>query len=289
MEASMTAAEVRQKILLIKDIPPLPLTAQKILCMSPDAEVAELAETIEQAPFLAARLLGLANSAFFGWPGGVRTLYDAIYKVLGIKLVKSLAVAMSMSDVFDSGKCRGFQAERYWFTAVATAQISQGLFLGIARNMRGDLDNIHMHGLLHNLGIVALAHLFPHELSRAFTRPAEDDGIDITKRIRSTLGVDHSQAGGWLGRKWRLPEDIICVMEQHKDPGYRGDYWPFVALVGYSERQARSLFMDGKFNREPETEALLGLTDHILERVCNKIDHQMEDLNSMVSLMAKGE
>ncbi|RQW88969.1 MAG: HDOD domain-containing protein [Geobacter sp.] len=289
MDAQVNAAEVRQRILLLREIPPMPLIAQKILCMSPDADISELAETIERAPDIAARLLGMANAAYFGWPGGVRTIYDAIHKVLGIKLVKSFVMGLAFSEVFDVKKCSGFRLDQYWFSAMVTAQISQSLLLVLDSSQRQDIDNIHLNGLLHNLGLTVLAHLFPLELSRAFSLPFDEDTPSVSDKIRTVLGMDQAQAGGWLARKWHLPRDIVCVMEQHKQMDYRGDFWPIVLLVGYAERQALRLFTNDTMSREPEFESLLGIGESALDKIQLSIDGQLDDLHTMAGLMATGE
>ncbi|MDD2321066.1 MAG: HDOD domain-containing protein [Geobacteraceae bacterium] len=289
MEALVSAAEVRQRILLLREIPPMPLIAQKILCMSPDADMSELANTIEKAPEIAARLLGMANAAYFGWPGGVRTIYDAIYKVLGIKLVKSFVLGLAFSDVFDVKKCRLFRPDKYWFTAMVAAQLSQSLLPTLDIALREEIDNVHLNGLLHNLGLTVLAHLFPIELSQAFSLPFDDETPSVTDKISTVLGMDHAQAGGWLARKWHLPRDIVCVMEHHKEVDYRGDFWPIVLLVGYAERQAVRLFTDGALQREPQFEAILGIGEESLEKMQRTLDGQLEDLHAMATLMATGE
>lgn len=289
MESSIRVAEIRQRVLLLKEIPPLPMTARRILCMPPEADVHELAWIIEQSPALAARLLGMANSAYFAWPRGVHTIHDAIYKVLGIKLVKSLVLGMTLNEVFDAKKCRGFRLERYWFTAIVTAQMAQSFFPSLPLFLRENLDTIHMNGLLHNLGMAVLAHLYPLELSRAFSPPAESAESSTTERIQRVLGVNQLQAGGWLARKWHLPRDIVLVMEHHKDSGYRGDFWPVVLLVGYCEQQSQRLFDGGAFSFEPETGALLGIEPAVFDRIHATLDGRLEDLLSMASLMATGE
>lgn len=289
MQPVVCSEEVRRKILFQKEIPPLPLIAQRILCLPPDAEMIELARIIEKEPLIAARLIGMANAAYFGWPGGVRTIYDAIYKVLGIKLVKSLVIGIAMGNVFEVKKCRGFRPERYWFTAVVTAQLAQGLFPNLSNSMRCELEHVHLDGLLHNLGIAVLAHLFPQELSRAFLYPLEGEAPPTAERIRTEMGVDHMQAGGWLARKWHLPRNIVLTMEHHKDPGYRGSLWPVALLVGYCERRAQRLFATGDMGSEPGTEALLGLGETAIEVIRRTMEFQLEELKTMVTLMASGE
>jgi len=288
MPVQTSTAEIRQKILLLKEVPALPLIAQRILCMSVDSDVAELADMIEKEPCIAARIIGVANSAYFGWPGGVRTIYDAVYKVLGIKLVKSLTIGIALGGAFDVKKCRGFHPEKYWFSAIVTAQMSQAFLPSVIRPLRGDLENVHVNGLLHNFGLPVLAHLFPNELSRAFDPSSRENQQSTTERIRSVLGIDQNQAGGWLARKWHLPRDIVCVMEHHKDPGYRGDFWPVVLLVGYCERQAKRFFLRESMLQEPEIEAMLGINEATVEKMGYRIECQIDDIHSMASLIATG-
>lgn len=290
MPVQTRAAEIRQRILLLKEVPPLPLIAQKILCLSVDSDVTELAGLIEKAPSIAARVLGIANSAYFGWPGGVRSIYDAIYKVLGIKLVKSLAIGIAISEVFDVRKCRGFRPEQYWFSAMVTAQLSQGFLPSIDSSLREDLDNIHLNGLLHNFGLPILAHLFPEEMSTAFLpTPSLEPLETTTERILAVLGIDQNHAGGWLARKWHLPRDIVCAMENHKNTEYRGDFWPMVLLVGYCERQAKRFFMHETMRPEPEIETVLGINEATVEKIGYRMECQTDEIHAMASLMATGE
>jgi HD-like signal output (HDOD) protein len=198
-------------------------------------------------------------------------------------------MGMALSDAFDVKKCRGFKPERYWFTAVVSAQLAQGLFPYLSSSLRCELDNVHMNGLLHNLGIAVLAHTYPLEMSRALSWPVDEPVPPTTERIRTVLGVDQMQAGAWIARKWHLPRDIFCVMEQHKDPAYRGDFWSVALLVGYCERRAQRLFATGDLGHEPESEALLGIGEAALEKMRLTIEGQLEELNAMVSLMATGE
>lgn len=289
MQMSAHAAKIRQQIMLLNEIPPLPMTAQRILSLDPEDDVRGLADIIEQSPEVAARLLGMANAAYFGWPGGVRTIHDAIYKVLGIKMVKSLVIGMALSEVFNIKRCRGFQPERYWFTAIVSAHLCQRLLPALPASLRDELDNIHMNGLLHNLGLVILAHLYPLQLSRALSPPFDSAESSTTERIRKELGIDQLQAGGWLARKWHLPRDIILVMEHHKDAGYRGDYWPIALLVGYCERQSQHLFEEGALHVEPGIDSLLGIDQDVLDRIRGSLGGQLEDLLAMASLMSGGD
>jgi HD-like signal output (HDOD) protein len=108
------SGKIRRSLQLLKDLPPLPAMAQKILSLSnEETDLNELAGVIEKAPPLSARIMGLANAAFFGWSGGIRTIYDVVYKVLGIRMVKSLAIGLILGEVFRCGKKMQYLLHQY--------------------------------------------------------------------------------------------------------------------------------------------------------------------------------
>ena len=82
----------------VESIPPLPATASTLLVMAadPDVEMEALALVIERDPPLSARLLGVANSAFYSPPRPVMTIKDAIIRALGMNMVRNLALGMAL-------------------------------------------------------------------------------------------------------------------------------------------------------------------------------------------------
>jgi HD-like signal output (HDOD) protein len=287
MQENRNIKEIRQRIRLLQELPPLPVMAQKILSLSnEDADIQELADTIEKDPCLSARLLGLANAAYFGWPGGVRTMYDAIYKVLGLKMVKSLAIGLILGGTFRADRCKNFSIHQYWFTAVATAILTQNLLPRISSEFRDNLDNVYLDGLLHNLGLPVLVHLFPEEMEEVFSTARACSDRQLGECTREVLSIDICQAGGWLARKWHLPEDIVCVIDHHNNSGYRNGFWPIVLLVGYCARSANSLFFRKPFRHEPELLSLLGISQDLAERQRRKAIDDMEGISEMAALLS---
>jgi len=280
---------IRQKIQHLKELPPLPAMAQKILSLSDDGDIRALAETIEKDPCLSARILGLANAAYFGWPGGVRTIYDAIYKVLGLKIVRSIAIGLILGGLFKAEKCPRFSSERYWFTSVATAMMAQSLYLHLAIDLRSDLRDIYLDGLLHKLGLPVLVHLFPQEMHGIFSAGDGNGESSLNAKCRDVLGINPCQAGAWLARRWHLPEDIVCVIENSGDFGYKKEFWAIVQLVGYCSRQAELLFRgDEVLNGSDQLDAL-GIGAAVLEKEKQAVFCKMKGISEMaLSLSASG-
>jgi HD-like signal output (HDOD) protein len=288
MRLSENVPEIRDKIYMLKEIPSLPAIAQEILNVANDADIAEFSRVIEKDPGLSARLIGLANSAYFGWPGGVHTIYDAIYKVLGLKLVKSLAIGIILNKLLETRHCTAFRPMQYWFTAITTAIMAQSLFPFVSPPLKKDIENIYLNGLLHNLGIAMLVHLFPLEMSKVFSESNSHKDRSVTACVRKVLGIDQNQAGGRFARRWGLPLDIISVMEHHKELDYQQKYWPIVLLVGYCERQAVNLFLRNETINETNPLTSLGIPEAVIGVTWEKLGRQMEDIKALAGQMAKG-
>jgi len=282
------AKNIRGKIQLLKELPPLPVMAQRILSLSDDgADIAEFGESIEMDPCLSARIIGLANAAYFGWPGGVRTVYDAIYKVLGLKLVKNLALGLILGGLFRSDKCREFSAERYWFTSVATAIMAQNLLQCMPHERRCNLDNIYLDGLLHDLGLPVLVHLFPEEMNQILSGQIDQSNRSLGEKCKDALGIDPCRAGAMLARKWHLPEDIARVIEHRDDPGYRDEYWPITLLVGCCARQAQALYIGNEAGEDPELKDPLGICEATMEQEKLAAIGKVEEIREMALMFSR--
>ena len=288
MHPSERVPKIMEKIHMLKELPALPVIAQEILSMANSADIDEFACVIEKDPGLSARLIGLANSAYFGWPGGVHSIYDAIYKVLGLKLVKSLSMGIVLNKLLATKCCRGFRPEQYWFTAFSTAIMAQSFFPHLPSSQKKNIDTIYINGLLHNLGIAVLVHLCPREMEEVFLQAKRED-CSVTTCIKETLGIDQNQAGAWLGRRWGLPVDIVLVMEHHKELDYQQDYWPIVQITGYCARQAGNLFLGNETFLETNQLVSLGIPEAVVDVTRQALERQMEDIKALASQMANGE
>jgi len=257
MKPELARLEIQQQ----KQLPTLTPSVERILsaCEDPAVSQTALAEVLTEAPTITARLLGLANSAFFGQSNGVHSLPHAI-SVLGTVTVRSISVGLALSGAFDTRHCPGFSAARYWMSAEMTALAAQYLTPQVVAGVRPPADSVYLAGLLHNIGLLVLVHLHPAEMDRAFATYAADRSQSLGQHIVAVLGVDHYQAGVWLGSKWHFPRDLLLVMEHHYNPAYRGDHWPLVLLEGLAARWANQV-IDGTENLGDETEtlSLLGL------------------------------
>ena len=124
MTGRQTISSVRLEIQKIDHLPAMPSIAQEILIASNDdsSGLDDIAKIIKKDAALAAKIIGMANSAFFGFGRKVTTLEQAIINVLGLDLVKGFALSLAMSRVFNPEKCQQFDIKKYWLSAFITAE-----------------------------------------------------------------------------------------------------------------------------------------------------------------------
>ena len=286
----MTIEQSRQEIQRQKELPTLSPDIQRILtsCNNPDISSANLAEILSESPTIAARLLGLANSSFFGQQGKTHTLWQAI-PILGMVMVKSVSIGLALSGVFRTDHCPHFSLERYWVSTIMTAMMSNALHAYIQKGLRPPGDGVYMAGLLHNFGLLVLVHLYPEQMNTALTAYEKDPGSRLGDHIHDHLELDHYEAGIWLGNKWHLPEEILLVMKYHNDRSYHGEHWPLVLLEGICARWSNQMLNEQE-ELDQETEALLALgipTDRA-EKVREEMHDKLDAIKEMASSFGMG-
>lgn len=286
----MPIEQSRLEIQRQKELPTLSPDIQHILtsCNNPDISSTELAGVLNESPTIAARLLGLANSSFFGQQGKIHTLLQAI-SILGMVTVKSVAIGLALSGVFKTDRCPHFSLERYWVSTIMTATMSSALHAYVQKELRPPIDGIYMAGLLHNIGLLALVHLYPEQMDTALAAYEENPGRTLGDHIHDHLDLDHYEAGVWLGSKWHLPGNILLVMKYHYDRSYRGEHWPLVLLEGICTQWANQiLYGQGEIDQETEALLALGAPPAGAEEVQKAMRNKLDAIKEIASSFSKG-
>lgn len=283
----MSINHTRQETQRLKQLPSLSPNTQRLLssCGDPNITQTALAEILSESPTIAARLLGLANSAFFGQQGHVHSLMSAI-SVLGLITVRSVTVSLSLSSMFRVKHCPHFKAERFWASSIMTALMANEINVHIREELRPAADSVYMAGLLHNIGLLALVQLYPVKMELTFIAYEENPERNLGEYIKDRLDATHYQAGVWMGSKWHLPEEILLVMEYHYDLSYRGKHWPLVLLEGLCARWVNQI-IDGQDELSPETDSLsaLGLPKERVDALCKQMKNRLKSIQEISSLL----
>ncbi len=214
----MTQLQRENIVVRLQHLASLPDIVMELLSSfaSDDFEVNDIARKISCDQALSARVLRVANSSFFGLPGKVSTIQEAVV-VLGFRAVRSMVLAVSMSNAFRTEHCRGFNAhdhQRHCLGASVAAWHLAGM-IGCSR------DLAFTAGLLHDVGQLALASNFPLEYGSVLAYQRQHDCF-ITTAEREVLGLDHAEVGGLLAEIWHFPKSLRVAVAEHHQPALDG-------------------------------------------------------------------
>jgi len=198
----------------IGQLPALPQAVLKVLAIlrREDASAEECAQHIVSDQAMTARTLRLANSAFYGVPGRVGTIRDAIH-MLGRRTLGALLTTAAVTSQFGRCSCPGFDFAAFWRHALGSAIAAQSL----AGELGADEDLAFTAGLLHDIGRLALAAYFPAELGAALARARADDGPALEAE-REAFGDDHAGIGAMIAAHWHFPGPVADAITQHHAP-----------------------------------------------------------------------
>ncbi|MEM9209171.1 MAG: HDOD domain-containing protein [Pseudomonadota bacterium] len=204
-----TAAYIVQSIAAL---PPLPAAAEEILSQFGDEfiDAHQVTRVVERDPGICAKLLGLANSAYFNLANPVSELEEVVSRVLGVDTVRSLVFAMALRTSFDYHKCPAFDAQRFWLDALCVAEGCKRLAKSDEHLSEEGRNLAYAAGLCHNLGLLALAHIHPPRLNAVLAaRDAEPSDARLAAALRDVFQTDHRFATLELARQWSLPEPML--------------------------------------------------------------------------------
>ncbi|MDO9322896.1 MAG: HDOD domain-containing protein [Pseudomonas sp.] len=272
---AFTARRIQQRLEETIEIPPLPETAQRIikLRVDPDATVDDITGVVETDPALAAQVVSWAASPYYAAPGKIRSVEDAIVRVLGFDLVINLALGLALGKTLSLPKDQAQQSTPYWQQAIYTAAVIEGLTRAMPRGQRPEAGLTYLAGLLHNFGYLVLAHVFPPHFSLICRHMEVNPHLSHSHIEQHLLGITREQIGAWLMRFWEMPEELSTALRFQHDPHYQGQHAPYANLVCL----AVSLLRSQGIGSGPQAEisedlfSRLGLTRDKAEEALHKV------------------
>jgi len=239
---AFTARRIQQRLEETIEIPPLPETAQKIikLRVDPDSTVDDITGVVETDPALAAQVVSWAASPYYAAPGKIRSVEDAIVRVLGFDLVINLALGLALGKTLSLPKDQPQQATPYWQQAIYTAAVIEGLTRAMPRAQRPEAGLTYLAGLLHNFGYLVLAHVFPPHFSLICRHLEVNPHLPHSYIEQHLLGISREQIGAWLMRHWDMPEELTTALRFQHDPDYQGAHAAYPNLVCLAVRLLRN-------------------------------------------------
>lgn len=244
-----TQLRIKQRLDETLELPPLPETAQKIIRMraDPNADICDLTNIVEIDPSLATQVVSWAASPYYSAPGKIKSVHDAIVRVLGFDMVLNLALGLALGKTISSSIITPAQLKDYWRTSVYTAATVEALITTIDRAHRPSFGMAYLSGLLHNFGFLILAEVFPPYFSAVTRMQLANSHAPSDASEMHVLGISGNQIAAWLLQNWNMPEEVITALRQQNNLAYDGDHavYPQVIFI------AKQLLAKKGFGEKP--------------------------------------
>jgi HD-like signal output (HDOD) protein/prolyl-tRNA editing enzyme YbaK/EbsC (Cys-tRNA(Pro) deacylase) len=230
---NFTALRVKQRLEDTLEIPPMPDSAAQIikLRVDPNATISELVKIVERDPSLAAQVVSWAASPYYGAVGKIKSVQDAILRVLGFDLVVNLALGLSLGRSLKLPTNGPRNSMPYWERSVFSATLVESLVKQMSPKNRPSMGLAYLCGLLHNFGFLLLSFVFPPHfivISR---------NLEINRHVHPSvienflIGVTREQVSSWLMEIWHMPEEIGVALRWQHLPDYVGTHFAYPNLL----------------------------------------------------------
>ena len=206
--------ELRRHIVGASSLPSVPRLYFQLteLLRSGEGGADDAAQIVEQDLAMAAKVLQLANSAYFGPRNPVNGIRQAV-AYLGLEALRALALGAETFRQFSaSPPIAGFDLEELERHCARVARLAREI---CERPAAG--DEAFAAGLLHDVGLLVMASQDRDELAQTIAA-AHDEGRPVQEIERERLGVTHSEVGAHLLALWGLPHTVAEAVASHHEP-----------------------------------------------------------------------
>lgn len=196
----------------LNELPTLPTVVYELsqAINNPMSSTKTVEKLMEKDQSMTAKVLRLANSAYYAIPGGVTTLSRAI-GFLGFDTVNQLVLSAS---IMKSLKVKGpskFDLNQFWVHAMGVAMASESIAKHLKLRTPAD---VFTAGLVHDIGKIALCIIDAESVAKSSTLAVESNLSYFEAEMK--LGAPlHTQIGQLLAKKWNLPLGIQYSILYH--------------------------------------------------------------------------
>jgi putative nucleotidyltransferase with HDIG domain len=252
------------------NIPTLPVVVQKMreMIADPKSGAAEIGTLVAQDPPLAAKVLKIANSAYYGLPQRTVSTEQAC-TVLGLRVLRNVVTQAAVMTRYEHLGDKGLDLDALWRHSQLVAQLSHYLARAAKVPLGLTPEEIQACGLLHDLGKVVLLESLGEEYLRVIDL-SRTQGMPMHIAEKRVLGFDHTDVGALVAVQWGLPAAVAAVIQYHHGPREAVATNPAVALVANANlvvhRTDAGNPVAAAGTLDADTQRLLGLDGSVVTR-----------------------
>ncbi len=274
---SKNQEQIRRKIQKIDaKLPETPtiITELNEVIADPFATSNDVAQVVNKSPSLAALLLRIVNSAYYGFPSRIDRISRAV-TIIGTKEISGLALGICVMRAFNDIPTNAIDMQAFIRHSLACGIVAR--IVAALKNME-QAEQLFVSGLLHDIGKLIVYKYYP-EHAVAYLRMAAESGNSVFRTEQRVIGLNHAQIGLYLLNKWRLPLELENNIGFHHAPAKASD--PIKAgIVHLGDLIANGLGIGSSGERsipffDDSVLDIIGISTHCLQLVIRQAVHQL--------------
>jgi putative nucleotidyltransferase with HDIG domain len=241
------------------------------------ASADQFAEVILRDPSLAARVLKLVNSSYFGLRSKVDTISRAV-SIIGMNELTNIVYSLCAVQKFSRLSSRVTNVQTFWRHSVYCGLVAKAL---AERQNSLHPERLFVAGLLHDIGTLAINARFPEQAEHMIITAAGDEGALAEQEI-AAFGIDHAGLSAIMLKDWNLPEPMCDAIRYHHAPA-QAQVTPFeAALLNIGDTLANysgtGSFSETIMERDDIDESVVALSeipaDFDRDEILDEVDRQ---------------
>jgi diguanylate cyclase (GGDEF)-like protein len=181
------------------------------LARDPDIEMSKVAQAVGRDPAMTAKILRIANSAFYAQRRPSQNLRQALV-IIGLNAALTLALSFSLVSSMRALRPIGIDYPRFWRRALLAATGARA-FCEAAKISQP--EDVFLAALLQDMAVLALDRASRDFYSKMIQPAAHSDWVAYEQK---EIGKDHASYSAMLLRSWNLPERICKAVEYSHSP-----------------------------------------------------------------------
>ena len=260
--------EIIKKIEKLKPFSPTYLKIKKMLS-DPYVAAQKIVDVIKYDQSFTANILKICNSALYRRSYNISNLVQAI-ALLGNNQIKRIILLESFGEIMGASY-QGYEIneKELWRHSVITALITEeiGTRIGVK-----DIDTLFTAAILHDIGKVVLSEYVKEEFEDII-KLVKDQNYDFLSAEKLVIGMNHSEIGAEILKKWQFPSVLIDAVQFHHDPDQCPDN-EVVAIVNLGD--TISMLMGTITQRD-------GMAYRSFPEICKKLKIKEKDIERIIS------
>ncbi len=245
---------------------------------NPASTVEDFSRLLGSDTDLCARLLKLANSAFYSFPAEVETI-DRAVGMVGLRQIRELVLVTTTMNTFSKIKFEVVNMTSFWEHSVAVGVLARSIarYAGLPQTER-----YYVAGLLHDIGRLVMYLKLPSFMNDLLIEcDQQEESLFVLEQQQ--LAYTHAEIGGRLLEFWEVPQSIYEPVQYHHRPDQASEFAHMACAVHMADAWVNKNQTGSSGERRmpainPQATQMLGVQEYEMDEVWNLTLDEINDV-----------